>query len=417
LDWPETVDMVIDGIAQGGEGVGRWEERVVFAGGGLPGEHVRVVLRERRVNYARGDVVNILDPSPDRIAPRDPQAGHMPWQHIAYDAQLRYKRQILAEQLAKIAGLHDISVEPTLVVSAPWGYRTTARLHSDGLIVGYHVAASNAIQPATVDPLLYPALNHALAALPGALAIEPVRELFEVLLRVSETDGYTLAALDGREDLRLTAARWRARCQGLAGVLVGPQLSIAMGAERLTEDLGGITFLLRPTTFFQVNLAAAKALLDLVQDGLALQGTERLLDLFCGAGAFALPLAARAASVIGVEAGGGAVEDAIMAASLNGITNVEFWAGHVEQALAEVEDRVDAVVLDPPRRGCHPSALDELLRLRPRRIVYVSCQPATLARDLRVLIAGGYRVLRVTPVDLFPQTPHIESVTVLEYRG
>jgi 23S rRNA (uracil1939-C5)-methyltransferase len=121
--------------------------------------------------------------------------------------------------------------------------------------------------------------------------------------------------------------------------------------------------------------------------------------------------------VIGVEAGGGAVEDAIMAAELNGITNVEFWAGHVEQALSEVEDRVDAVVLDPPRRGCHPSALDELLRLRPRRIVYVSCQPATLARDLRVLIAGGYRVLRVTPVDLFPQTPHIESVTVLEYRG
>jgi 23S rRNA (uracil1939-C5)-methyltransferase len=154
-------------------------------------------------------------------------------------------------------------------------------------------------------------------------------------------------------------------------------------------------------------------LLDLVRGGLNLRGGERLLDLYSGAGAFALPLAATVAEVVAIEEYAGAIEDGRTTAEENGIINVRFEIGRVEQVLGQLDSTFDAAVLDPPRRGCHPLALNQLLRLAPARIVYISCQPATLARDLKLLVAGGYQVVSVQPVDLFPQTAHIESVSVL----
>ena len=210
--------------------------------------------------------------------------------------------------------------------------------------------------------------------------------------------------------------RWRMRCPALAGVTLPSQQPAALGADHLIEELGGIAFHLRPTTFFQINSAAAEALLDLVRFGLELRGGERLLDLYCGAGAFALPLATTVAEVVGIEEYAGAIEDGRTTAETNGIANVRFEIGRVEQALGQLDGTFEAAVLDPPRRGCHPHALEQLLRLAPARIVYISCQPATLARDLKLLVAGGYRVVSVQPVDLFPQTAHIESVCVLVHQ-
>jgi 23S rRNA (uracil1939-C5)-methyltransferase len=414
LDWPATLELTLDGIAQGGEGVGRWRERVVFAGGGLPQERVLVRLRERHEAYARGEVIEVLEASPDRVPPRLPGADHMPWQHIAYPAQLRFKRQILSEQLAKIGGLADLAVRETLPAPRPWGYRNSARFHADGQRIGYYAAESHQLQEIESDPLLLPVLNEALAALRGAIGFgEPAPA--EVLLRASEAYGYALAALRGPGDLRGLATRWRMRCPALAGVALPAtgQPAIALGAGDLIEELGGIAFQLRPTTFFQVNTAAAEALLGLVRAALDLRGSERLIDLYCGAGAFTLPLAAAAAEVIGIEEYAGAVEDGRTTAAANGVANARFELGRVELTLGRLEGRFDAAVLDPPRRGCHPHALEHLLRLAPARIVYVSCQPATLARDLKLLAAGGYRVVNVQPVDLFPQTAHIESVCLL----
>jgi 23S rRNA (uracil1939-C5)-methyltransferase len=425
MDWPTTLELTLDGIAQGGEGVGRWQERVVFARGGLPGERVQVQLRERRDAYARGDVIELLEASPDRIEPRLPGADHMPWQHIAYSAQLRFKRQILSDQLAKIGGLTDPPVAETLAVQRPWGYRNSARFHCVGGRIGYYAADSHDLQEIDSDPLLLPVLNDALAALRDVVrAGAPMPA--EVILRASEAYGYVLAALlrservEGRGgdaewigDLSQLAARWRMHCPALAGVTLPSQPPAALGADHLIEELGGIAFHLRPTTFFQINSAAAEALLGLVRAGLELRGGERLLDLYCGAGAFALPLAASAAEVLGIEEYAGAIEDGRTTADENGIVNVRFEIGRVEQALGQLDGLFDATVLDPPRRGCHPQALDHLLRLAPARIVYISCQPATLARDLKLLVAGGYRVVSVQPVDLFPQTAHIESVCVL----
>lgn len=415
--WPDTLELTLDGIAQGGDAVGRWQERVVFAAGGIPGERVVVRLRERHESYARGDVVAVLTASPDRTEPRLPGASHMPWQHISPDAQQRFRRQILADQLAKFAGVAPELVEATAPASKPWEYRSSARWHCEGRRVGYYAADTRLIAEIDYDPLLHPTLNQALAALRDALASEPddVQPL-DVTLRLSEAHGYCIAAMRGRGERRRLAERWRALCPPLAGVVFTappPHTVPPVGVDTLVEELDDLTFLLRPTTFFQVNVAAATTLLNLIRAGFGYQVGGRLLDLYCGAGAFTLPLARTAVEVVGVEEYAGAVADARRSAAVNHISNVRFVVGRAEVVLDQLAGDFDAIVLDPPRRGCHPRVRQALLVRAPRRIVYVSCHPATLARDLHTLIGGGYTVERVMPVDLFPQTPHVESVVVL----
>lgn len=408
MTWPEIVEITLDNVAQGGDGVGRWENRVVFAQGGLPGERVRVQLDERKDAYARGSVAEVLEAAPERIAPRDPEADHMPWQHIEYAAQLRFKQQILAEQLAKIGGI-DVEVSEIMPASPPWGYRESARVHVQGEELGYFRAGSRELRPFPGDPLLAPGLSEALLALSSLL--DEGSQLEEVVLRSSSQEGYIVASLRGKADLKTLAHRWMTRAPQLAGVAHGRG---EQGRVEITEELGGITFLLRPEGFFQVNQRSAQVLLDLVRDGLQLSGEERLFDLYCGVGTFALPLARSVARVTGIEESPASVRTAEKTAEANKLENTRFRAGPVERVISDYQHGADALVLDPPRRGCHPRALEEILRLDPRRIVYVSCHPGTLARDLKALVAGGYTVTQVTPVDLFPQTPHIESVSVLE---
>lgn len=403
----ETIDITLDGIAQGGEGVGRDAGRVVFARGGLPGEHVRVRLTEQRDAYARGEVTDVLHASPDRVPPRLPGADHMPWQHIAYAAQLRFKRQIMADQLAKIGGLDNVHVDDTIPSPRQWHYRSSARLHVQNGAVGYYAAESHDLQPIAHDPLLMPVLNDALAAFQQVVRAEDAVQ--EIGMRASETHGYVVAALHGAGDMRLLAQRWRDTCPALAGVVL-PHATF--GADHVIEEVEEISFRLQPDTFFQVNVAAARTLLRLIRERLGEQRAA-LLDLYCGAGVFTLPLAAHAGQITGIEEHRAAIADAEANAADNGIRNVRFIAGRVERALADMDESFDAAVLDPPRRGCHPKALEALMRLAPPRIVYVSCHPGTLARDLRQLVAGGYHVESVQPVDLFPQTAHIESVALL----
>ncbi|GAB4120751.1 MAG: class I SAM-dependent RNA methyltransferase [Roseiflexaceae bacterium] len=415
--WPAELELTLESMAQGGEGVGRWNDRVVFARGGLPGERVRVQLTDQRPSYARGAVIDVLSASADRTAEHGHDDDHMPWQHIGHAAQLRFKQQILAEQLSKIGGLTDPPVQATQRASQPWHYRTTAKLHCDGHQLGYYAADTTTIQPIQFDRLLHPALNDAIGGLLAAISLEPSRAPFEVLLRVSEADGYVLGMLDGPGSYRMLALRWRAACPILAGVAIGSRPPLIIGADHLYEEFAGLTFQLRPTSFFQVNVAAAETLLAIAEQGLDLHGDEQLIDLYCGVGAFTLPLARQVAAITGIESYDGAIADAEASAKLNQISNATFRAASVERELSEWQAAPPAaIVLDPPRRGCHPAAIDAILKLHPPRVVYISCQPATLARDLRLLVAGGYQIDQVTPVDLFPQTPHIESVTTLSLR-
>lgn len=416
---PDVLELTVDSMAQGGDGVGRDEGMVVFARGGLPGERVRVRIFERRPSYARGEVVAVLEASPDRVAPRLEADAHAPWQHIAYEAQLRFKEQIVREQLAKLAGVADAPVAPIIAAPRPWGYRNSARLHAQGGRIGYHEAGTNLVADLPEDPMLLAALNDALA---GLRALAAPGQIEGVTLRASSAYGYSLAALrpghDGDlDDLELLAEAWRARTPSLAGVVVerahGRAGALVSGDASIHDELGGIVFELGPDSFFQVNADQAARMVELVAAALAPGEGARLLDLYSGVGTFALPLAAAGAAVVAVEEHPAAVADGERSAALNGVEGVSFVQAPVERALPGAAPGFDGVVLDPPRRGCHPAVLEELARIAPARIVYISCHPGILGRDLVPLMRAGYSLDSVQPIDLFPQTPHIETVVTL----
>jgi 23S rRNA (uracil1939-C5)-methyltransferase len=411
--YPQELELRIDSMAQGGDGVGRWQGRVVFVAGALPGERVRVRLAERKQRYARGYVLAMLEAAPERIEPRLPAADHIPWQHIDYAAQVRFKQAILREQLVKLAALPDPPVQATLPAVHPWGYRNTAYMRVQQERIGYYAAGSRTVRDMPADPLLLPSLNEALAGLRPLLLADEARGLKTVTLRGSAAYGYAVALAVGAAQQTDLAYRWRAGVPTLAAVAAASTSSDDSPAVTLHEELGDIVFSLSPASFFQTNSAQAEILLRVMRDMLALQPHEHLLDGYSGVGAFALPLARDVRIVTAIEEHPDAVADGQRSAALNDIDNVHFVAAPVERALPDIPAPVHAAILDPPRRGCHPAALEALARLAPARIAYVSCQPGILARDLRVLLAQGYWLAAVQPVDMFPQTPHIECVALL----
>jgi 23S rRNA (uracil1939-C5)-methyltransferase len=414
----ELIELELTDIAQGGEAVGRRQGQVVFVRGGLPGEHVRVRLdaaSSGRRSFLRGEVAAILQAAPERVAPRLAGAGHMPWQHIDYAAQLRFKQHIVAGQLRRLAGLPAVEVEPVLAAPQPWHYRSTAQLHINGNQAGYFAPGSHDLIDLDADPLLLPVLNEALRELRPLLPPDARGER-ALTLRASAAYGYAVALLRDMADAEQLAANWQRAVPALAAVQIG---EAGHGAEPVTlhEELGGITFSLAAESFFQVNSSQAHRLLELARAGLALPENGRLLDAYSGAGSFALPLAGGLREVLAIEAHPLAVADGERSAALNGIGNVRFIAAPVERALPELAGPFDAVLLDPPRRGCHPAALQALAALRAPRLVYISCHPGILARDLPPLLEAGYQIERIQPIDLFPQTPHIETVVTLAQRG
>ncbi len=411
----DEVELELEGIAQGGAGVGRWQGQVVFAMGGLPGERVRVRLSQRRSSYAHGQVVAVLTPSPERVSPRCPAADHMPWQHIAYDAQIRFKQAIVQEQLAHLAGLTDVEVRPVLPAAHSWHYRNTAHLHVQNQQIGYYAAGSRRVVDLDADPLLLPVLNTVLAGLRTLLPTATVT-VSDVVLRASAAYGYAIAALHGTGALPAVAAQWQSRVPQLAGVTwqAGDPNLDTPPLIRLHEELAGIVFALGIHSFFQTHTAQAEVLLAVVRNGLALEPGQRLLDAYSGVGTFALPLAHGLHEVVAIEENPWAVADGHYSAHLNALDQVRFVTAPVERMLATLDPPFTAAILDPPRRGCHPAALAALINLAPPRIAYISCHPGILARDLRILLQAGYELTYVQPVDLFPQTPHIESVAFLE---
>jgi 23S rRNA (uracil1939-C5)-methyltransferase len=407
------IQLHISDIAQGGDGVGRHAGKVVFASGGLPGEDVLVHLTEQKKDYARGKVVEVLKPSPDRIAPPFPPADHMSWQHIVADAQLRFKQHIVQTQLARLAPLTDITVAPVIAAPHPWNYRNTAHLHVQGDRIGYYAAGTHEVVDLSYDPLLLPHLNHALTTLRPLLQ-QGSGSIERVTLRGSATRGTVAAVVYGKGNLLQLLQAWQAQTPELiTWVQYRGKKRLGEGAGWLHEELGKVTFLLSPESFFQVATAQAERLLQVVQEGLVLQPDERLLDAYSGVGAFALPLAHLVHEVVAVEEHPLAVADGERSQQHNDIGHVSFVCGKVERVLPTLEGSFEKVILDPPRRGCHAQTLTALLDMVPQRIAYVSCHPGILARDVRLLLEHGYRLVNVQPIDMFPQTPHIECVALL----
>lgn len=426
--WPDDLELDITGIAQGGDGVGRWQDHPVFAAGALPGERVHIRLTNQHTGFANGHVVEVLQPAIERIispCPYEHLCGAADWRWIDYDAQLRFKATILHDQLLHLGGI-DLPITevhgmrgrtPEDQRGPGWSYRTTAELHIAGTHLGYFRPNTHEIVDLPNCCLHHPLLNAALDALRPLLRSE--YGLRGVTLRCAPVAGEVLAILDGDRPLQSLAHTWMAQFSPLVGVLQRQKkgLSVISGRDYLVQEVDGVRWHVSAGSFFQVNAWQIGQLIQRVCALIDPQPGERILDLFCGVGTFAIPLAQRKARVTGVESYKPAIEDARRSATLNNISNTTWQAGPVEALLAKLRPPWDAAVLDPPRRGCAPESLKHLLRLKPKRIVYVACHPGTLARDCKILCAGGYVVERAEVIDLFPQTHHVESIVVLRHTA
>jgi 23S rRNA (uracil1939-C5)-methyltransferase len=386
---PELLEVELTGVGPDGAATGALDGETVSAAFGLPGERVIVAVLERREGHIDGRTLHVLRPSPDRVAPPCPYfgtCGGCQWQHVTYERQLAYKRDNVATRLAE-AGFADVPVAPTLPAPSAYAYRNHARFSIGRKFgeLGYTTHHQHRFFRVDTCPIMNPRINAVLAATQRRAAGH------QLAVRVGARTGDLL--VQPRQD--------------------APDLPYESGQTSLEEELLGRRYRVSAAAFFQVNTAQAERLIATARDLLDLRESDVLLDLYCGVGTFGLALASGVRRVIGVEESAAALKDArVNAADLD---NVEFLIGRAEDVLASLAEPVDAVIVDPPRVGCRPGALDALLRLTPRKLVYVSCDPASLAHDLRVLVDGGFALKAVQPVDMFPQTAHVETVALLTW--
>jgi 23S rRNA (uracil1939-C5)-methyltransferase len=415
---------------------------------------------QARSRFGRGAIEAVIEPSPQRVEAPCPyfgRCGGCRLQHVAYPAQLAYKTKQVADALERLGGLRDVPLRPIIGAEEIFGYRnkmeftvarprrgagTEADSARGGLVVGLHETER---YDAVLDIdrcLLQSDRMNALLAEARAFFVDRGLTVYEqdtgegllrfLMLREGRHTGELMTnvvtSAPAVSELAPLVARLQAREAGTtsvvlnvnpkkASVAVGVEEHLLGGRDHIRERVGGLTFRVSANSFFQTNTRQAERLFDLVVESTGLTGTETVIDLYSGTGAISLLLARRARWVYGVELAQAAVDDAGANAAANGITNCTFLAGEVRFVLPSLIAKgvtAEVVVADPPRAGFHPKALHALITLGARRIVYVSCNPTTLARDLGELSRGGYRVEWVQPVDMFPHTPHIEAVARLE---
>jgi 23S rRNA (uracil1939-C5)-methyltransferase len=385
---PERATLTLTDMAYEGHAIGRLDELVVFAEYGIPGEEVIVEIYKKTATYANARVIEVLQASPYRIEPPCQYfglCGGCHWQHITYEHQLELKQHVVQEQLRRIGRFETQPVNETIAAENPWGYRNHLRLSAGRLgDIGFMRRGSHRFLKIDKCLIADPKINEAITLFQGKGA-----GLHQVELRAGVNTGDFMVQPD------MTKREPKA-----------PPTS-----KVYRESLLGHEFQVSAPSFFQSNTPQAERLAQLVREKLDPQPDELLLDAYGGVGTFAALFAADVREVIGIEESPAAVADATL--NLAGLPNVRYIEGKVEAVLPDLTEQPDAVILDPSRVGCHPDVIDAILRLAPRKLVYVSCDPSTLARDLRLLVDGGYDLLDVTPLDMFPQTYHIESVANL----
>jgi 23S rRNA (uracil1939-C5)-methyltransferase len=436
----DELDLTVESLAYGGSGVARRDGYVVFVAGGVPGDRVRAVVGKAKRAYAEARAVEILEPSPDR----QPEVAHhpgAPWQVLPYERQLEVKAEQVAEALTRIGKLAGFEQEPIVPALEQWRYRNKLEYSfgtaADGtLVCGFHA-------PGRFDEIL-PMDDCKLASERGnalrELALAECRRqglgawdrrdqhgfLRNLVVREGRKTGQfqvRLVTSPGKLDVEalIDAVRcdglfWT-QTEGLGESTAGGETQLLSGTPQLQERLGDLDFLISPEAFFQTNTEMAEVLYGAAAEMAGLRGHERVFDLYCGIGTIGLSLAARAREIVGVEIVERAVADAIENARLNDVGNAQFFAGDIRLAMRELVERVgkpDVVVIDPPRAGLSQKVVRRIIEAAPKRIVYVSCNPTTLAPNAAQLVEAGYELKRVRPVDLFPQTPHIECVALLE---
>lgn len=441
----ERMRVTIERLVFQGSGFGRLSDgRIVFVPYTAPGDDVEVEVIETRDDYVRARLVRLLSPGPTRATPACRYfgtCGGCHWQHLTYASQLEWKRDILCELLARVGKLTDVSVSAPIAPASPWEYRARAQFKvfaGSRLHIGFHQRETHRVVDIDRCPLLDARLNRVLGILrdmrdPALPKLFPrLREIWVAVgvgagagtgTGAGEAIVSLFARAQDRAAIRLLFHRIQAELPTLQGVVLldgdprqHPRFVDRHGHGAIMEQVGPHRFRVDATAFFQVSSLAAQTLTRLVMERAALTGAERVLDLYGGVGTFTVPLARRAKEVVGVEANAAAAADAVHNLRINECAGARIIQAQAEQALLALvqEGPWDLVVLDPPRQGASRRVLDAITEMAVPRIVYVSCDPSTLARDLGALVPAGYRCTALTPVDLFPQTFHLESVAVLE---
>jgi 23S rRNA (uracil1939-C5)-methyltransferase len=438
------LELTIDALAYGGNGIARLDGYVVFVGGAIPGDRVRALVTKSKRSYAEARAVEILEESPERIAPVADHPG-APWQVLPYERQLEIKQAQVEEALRRIGHLTEYALEPIVPAEEQWRYRNKLEFSfgndpSDGrLICGFHA-------PGRFDEIVE-VTDCKLQSERGNAAREQViawcrtqglsawdrRSNTGVLRNLVVREGRRTGQLQvrlitGPVDLDTGSLTAAVDCDGLfwsqttqeGETTQGGSSAHLKGAPALEDVLGGLTFSISPEAFFQTNTEMAERLYAVAVEFAALSGKEKVFDLYCGIGTIALTLSSRAREVVGVEIIEPAVADAIANARRNEVVNAKFFAGDIRLAmrdLVEQSGKPDVLVVDPPRAGLSQKIVRRIVEAAPKRIVYVSCNPTTLAPNAAQLVEAGYKLIKVRPVDMFPQTPHIECVALLERDG
>ena len=399
-------------MAFGGEAIARHEGKAIFVPLAMPGDEAEIEIVEDRGRFARGRLVQLIRPAPERVLPRCKHfgvCGGCHWQHVDYAQQLAYKTRIVREQLQRIGGLRDPLVHPTIGPDEPWHYRNHTQFHltRNGRL-GYMALRSHDVIPIEECHILEPPVEQLWRELDVELP-----DLDEVALRAGVHTGEQMVVFQLKSD-EAPQAEIDIAANVVAELADGSEHVLA-GEPYFHERLNGHVYQVSATSFFQVNTRMAERLVALVVERLQCNVSTRILDAYCGVGTFALALAPHVARVVGVEYAPDAAQDARVNAQA--FANVEMLEGTVEAVLPGLREYFDAVVLDPPREGCAPAVSDAIIARHIPRIVYVSCDPSTLARDVKRLSAAGYQFVDAQPLDMFPQTFHIETVATLVSQG
>ncbi|WLR51117.1 23S rRNA (uracil(1939)-C(5))-methyltransferase RlmD [Bacillus tianshenii] len=444
----DKVFVTFEDLTHEGAGVAKVDGYPLFVPYGLPGERAEVKVTKVKKNFGFGRIETLIEESPERVEPPCPiyrPCGGCQLQHMSYKAQAEYKQKHVKDVMARIGHLPDVPVHPVLGMDEPWNYRNKAQVpvgeREGKLIAGFYQKRSHSIidmescliQAEDNDTVIQGVKR--IADKYGIRAYDEKKHqgtLRHIMTRTSRNSGQVMLVIVTKNEQlphkkklidSITAhyPQVASVVQNVnpkrTNVIFGDKTTVLWGEEYLYDTIGDIKFAISARSFYQVNPEQTKVLYDKALEYAQLTGEETVIDAYCGIGTISLFLAQKAKKVYGVEIVPEAIEDAKRNAELNGFNNVEFAAGEAETLIPQWHKQgihADVIVVDPPRKGCDESLLQTMLEMKPKRIVYVSCNPATLARDLQILEGGGYQTKEVQPVDMFPQTMHVENVAWLE---
>ena len=401
------VDVEFTSLVYGGDALARLPDgRVLFVPFALPGEKGRVRIVEERRGYLRGELISISNPAPERIEPRCRHfgiCGGCYYQHIAYDRQLEVKRGILEEQLQRLANIQNPPVERMIPSPNAWNYRNTLQFHLDRTgHLGYQRASSHEVVAITECHMPESDLNE----IWPKLDTESLPEISRIILRQGQDDDVLLILEGHGQSIPVFSTEL-----SLSSVFIGPSDKVILaGDDHLFIKVNGRLFRVSAGSFFQVNIPVASAMVDYLVKNLPINPNITVMDLYCGVGLFSAFLASKVKKCIGIEVAEEACED--FAFNLDEFNNVELYQGTAGGILPSLSYRPEVIIVDPPRSGLEPVAINSIIGLRPGSLAYVSCDPATLSRDAKRLLAAGYKLTKITPFDMFPQTYHIESISL-----